>query len=98
MTVHYEKITVSLPARAAEAARQAVRSGKATSVSAYVAAAIEEKAKTEDLGALLDEMLEATGGPMTPAERRATDRLLGIKPKRKRATSPSTRQSRRRAR
>jgi hypothetical protein len=82
----FEKIAVSLPSRAAESARRAVRRGQASSVSAYVAAAIEEKAKLHDLAALLDEMLAASGGPLTAAEQRAADRALGIstrKPPRK---------------
>jgi Arc/MetJ-type ribon-helix-helix transcriptional regulator len=85
----YQKIAVSLPPRAAENARRAVRDGRAASVSAYVASAIEEKAKLEDLSALLDEMLAATGGPLTPAERRAADRALGIgrKPRKPRRAS-----------
>jgi len=69
---------VSLPALAAESARRAVRRGRATSVSAYVAAAIEEKAKLDDLAVLLNEMLAASGGPLTATERRAADRALGI--------------------
>jgi hypothetical protein len=43
-----------------------------------VAAALEEKAKLDDLAAMLDDMLEQTGGPMTVAERRAADRALGL--------------------
>jgi hypothetical protein len=74
----YEKIAVSLPLRAADSARRAVRHGHAASVSAYVAAAIEEKGKLYDLAALLDEMLVESGGPLTVAERRAADRALGI--------------------
>ena len=73
-----EKIAVSLPAKLAARARQAVRQGRAPSVSAYVASALEEKAKLDDLAALLDEMLAESGGPLTPAERRAADRALGI--------------------
>lgn len=74
----YRKIAVSLPSRAAESAQFAVRRGWATSVSAYVAEAIEEKAKLDDLSVLLDEMLAESGGPLTPSERRAADRALGI--------------------
>lgn len=84
----YRKIAVSLPSRAADSAQLAVRRGWATSVSAYVAEAIEEKAKLDDLSVLLDEMLAESGGPLTPSERRAADRALGIgtakaKPRRK---------------
>lgn len=80
----FEKLAVSLPVRAAESARRAVRRGHAASVSAYVAAAIEEKAKLYDLAALLDEMLAESGGPLSATERRAADRALGILPKKSR--------------
>lgn len=79
-----EKIAVSLPRRAAEQARKAVRQGRAPSVSAYVAAAIQEKAKLDDLSLLLDEMLAESGGPLSAAERRAADRALGKRAKTKR--------------
>lgn len=75
---NFEKLAVSLPRHAAESARRAVREGRAESVSAYVAEAIEDKAKLDDLAALLDEMLAESGGPLTAAERRAADRALGI--------------------
>ncbi len=74
----FEKIAVSLPPQAAESARRAVRRGRAPSVSAYIAEAIEEKTKLEELAALLDEMLAASGGPLTATERRAADRALGV--------------------
>lgn len=73
-----EKIAISLPKGTAQRARRAVRQGRASSVSAYVASAIEEKAKLDDLSELLDEMLVESGGPLTAAERRAADRELGI--------------------
>lgn len=77
----FEKIAVSLPPRAMQSARSAVRRGQATSVSAYISDAIEERAKLQDLAALLDEMLATSGGPLTAAERRAADRALGISAK-----------------
>ena len=73
-----EKIAVSLPKGVAERARRAVRQGRAPSVSAYVAAALEEKAKLDELAVLHDEMLAESGGPLTGAERRAADRALGV--------------------
>ena len=73
-----QKIAISLPGALAARARKAVRKGRAASVSAYVASALEEKAKLDDLAALLDEMLAKSGGPLTPAERRAADKALGI--------------------
>jgi Arc/MetJ-type ribon-helix-helix transcriptional regulator len=79
------KIAVSLPAHVAERARRAVRKGRASSVSAYVAAALEEKTKLDELATLLTEMLAETGGPLSAKERRAADRALGVtaKPARK---------------
>jgi Arc/MetJ-type ribon-helix-helix transcriptional regulator len=76
-----EKIAVSLPRGLAERARRAVRQGRATSVSAYVASALEEKSKLDDLSALLDDMLAESGGPLSAAERREADRTLGGVPK-----------------
>jgi Arc/MetJ-type ribon-helix-helix transcriptional regulator len=80
-----EKIAISLPKAVAQQARRAVRQGRAASVSAYVASALEEKAKLDDLATLLAEMLAESGGPLTAAERRAADRALGLPPKKARA-------------
>lgn len=80
-----EKIAVSLPKRIAERARSAVRLGRAASVSAYVAAALEEKAKLDDLDSLLREMLEESGGPLTASEVKLLDQALGIEPKKSRS-------------
>ncbi len=79
------KIAVSLPIDVAERARRAVSRGRAASVSAYVAAALEERTKLDELSTLLSEMLAESGGPLSAAERRAADRALGIakKPSRK---------------
>ena len=74
----FEKLAISLPSHVAENARRAVKRGKAASLSAYVAKAVEEQTKQDDLEALLDEMLAETGGPMTAAEWRSTRRLLGL--------------------
>ena len=72
------KIAVSLPNELVEHARREVREGRARSVSAYVADAIAERSERESLEDLLDEMLAASGGPMTDAERaRADERLYG---------------------
>lgn len=71
------KIAVSLPAELVEQARRAVSEGRAASVSAYVAHALEEAARLDDLASLLDEMLAETGGPLTAKERKAADRALG---------------------
>ena len=71
------KIAVSLPTELVEQAHRAVAEGHAASVSAYVARALAEHAKLDDLATLLDEMLAETGGPLTAAERTAADRALG---------------------
>jgi Arc/MetJ-type ribon-helix-helix transcriptional regulator len=84
----YTKFAVSMPTRVAEGARRAVRKGRAASLSAYVAKAVEAKLAEDDLASLIDEMLAETGGPMTAAERRETERALGI-------TRPARRKRRR---
>jgi len=70
------KIAISLPRPLLAGARRAVREGLANNVSAYVASALEEKTKLDDLARLLDEMLAETGGPLTAAERRRADAAL----------------------
>ena len=71
-----EKIAISLPGALAARARNAVRKGRARSVSAYVAAAIEEKSKLDDLEEMLEEMLAETGGPLSAREREIADAAL----------------------
>ena len=71
------KIAVTLPGELVEAARAAVQAGRAPSVSAYVAGALEQRVKLEDLDALLVEMLVETGGPLTDLERAEIDREVG---------------------
>lgn len=71
------KIAVSLPEELVEAARSAVQAGRSPSVSAYVARALEERVKLDDLDSLLAEMLAETGGPMSDAERTDIDRVAG---------------------
>ena len=73
------KIAVTLPPALVARAQDAVREGRAASISAYVAAALEEKgAKLDDLKSMLDEMLAETGGPFTDRECAAADAALGI--------------------
>ena len=75
-----EKLAISVPRPLAERTRRAVRNGAAARVSAYVAAALEAKTKMDDLAALFDEMLAASGGPLTARERTVADQTLGIRP------------------
>ena len=72
------KIAVTLPPALVTRAQDAVREGRASSISAYVAAALEEKAKLDDLKSMLDEMLAENGGPLTDRECAAADAALGI--------------------
>lgn len=71
------KIAVTLPTDLVESARSAVQAGRASSVSAYVAGALEQRVKLDELDALLAEMLAETGGPLTESERAEIDREAG---------------------
>jgi Arc/MetJ-type ribon-helix-helix transcriptional regulator len=75
------KIAVSLPEGLIARARLAVSRGRSESVSAYVATALAEKQKLDDLAELLNQMLAETGGPLTAGERRAADAALGLGPR-----------------
>jgi Arc/MetJ-type ribon-helix-helix transcriptional regulator len=82
------KVAVTLPPDVLQQAREAVRSGRAPSLSAYVAEALAERCKLDALEELLDEMLAETGGPLTAKERQDADRALGpARPRRRRATA-----------
>lgn len=72
-----EKIAVSLPAELVRAAKNAVKAGRAASVSGYVEAALAAHVANDD-DAWIDELLEETGGPLTPEEIAWADRALGF--------------------
>jgi Arc/MetJ-type ribon-helix-helix transcriptional regulator len=55
------KIAISLPDKVVAAARQAVTDGRASSVSAYIAAKLTERQDYEDLATLLAEMAAEAG-------------------------------------
>ena len=76
------KVAVSLPRETFQRAKLAVRRGRAASLSAYVTAALDQKATLDELDVLLDDMLEETGGPMTKAEQGKVDHLI-LGPKRR---------------
>jgi hypothetical protein len=79
------KIAISVPWDLLARVRAAVKRGEAASVSAYVSKALEEKLGEDDIFKMFDEMLEETGGPLTPEEIRWADEKLGlVKPKRRR--------------
>ncbi len=70
------RVTVSVrPEVLAKATRQ-VKQGKARSISAWVDAAMDEKARREDLATLLAEM-RAEAGPATPEEEAWAKSVLG---------------------
>jgi Arc/MetJ-type ribon-helix-helix transcriptional regulator len=71
------KIAVTLPPELVRAAKEAVATGRAESVSAYVARAVQAQVERDDLDSMLDEMLVASGGPLTDAERAAIDEAAG---------------------
>ena len=81
-----EKLAVSIPAEILARARRSAKREHATSLSAYVSAALEQKSTMDDLAHLLDQMLAQSGGPLTAAERKAADKvLLRSSPRRRRA-------------
>lgn len=71
-----EKIAVTVPRELIRKARRAVQKGAARSLSAYVSRAIEVQTMQDDLDDLLREMLEESGGPLTPEEIRRADAML----------------------
>ncbi len=72
------KITISLPEPTLAKARSAVRGGDATSVSAYIAQAVDEKRDRDDLRRLLEELLAESGGPLTARETARARSALGL--------------------
>lgn len=62
------RVTVTIPDEVLEVARRAVESGSATSLSAWVVEAAEAKTRRESLGQVLDDLLAASGGPLSEEE------------------------------
>ena len=71
------RITVSLPDHLVDAAVRASESGQASSVSAYVAEALAEKAGRESIEGLLADW-RAEVGPATAEETEWAERALGL--------------------
>ncbi len=71
------RVTVTVGCQVLEKAKKQVQRGRAKSVSAWVDAAMEEKARREDLPALLAEM-KAENGPATKKEEEWARRVLGM--------------------
>ena len=71
------KVTVSLDPVVAERARQDVVEGRAKSVSAWLNEAGRARVEGEDLAAVLAELFDDTGGPLTEQElAQARQRLI----------------------
>jgi hypothetical protein len=75
-----KKIAITVPEKTLAGARRAVKSGKATSLSAYISRAIEQKTMSDDLDAWLKEWEDETGGPLTESEKAWADAALDGKP------------------
>ncbi len=75
------KFTITLDNAQFDEIKRVVAAGKAPSVSAFVKKAVET-ALHDSMGweQMLAEMLEATGGPLTDAERRWADKMVGRSP------------------
>ncbi len=75
--MHKARVTVTVRREVLAKAERQVRRGRAKSVSAWVDAAMEEKARREDLAALLSEM-KADDGPATAEEQAWARDVLGL--------------------
>ena len=73
------RITVSIPEHLADEAAAAAKSGRAASVSAYVAEALAEKSGRESLGDVLADW-RAEVGPATDEETAWARQALGLRP------------------
>ncbi len=71
------RLTVTVRPEVLAAAEEDVAAGRAKSVSAWVDGAMEEKARRDDLVALLAEM-RAEIGPATPEDDAWARRVLGL--------------------
>jgi Arc/MetJ-type ribon-helix-helix transcriptional regulator len=82
------KIAVTLPVALVKRVQAAVREGRASSVSAYISAALRQRESLGDLKVMLEELLIAAGGPLKNRKRVAANATLATaarkKPKRRR--------------
>ena len=74
-----KRITVSIPEHLVDEASAAAKSGRAASVSAYVAEALAEKSGRESLADVLADW-RAEVGPATDEETTWAERALGLNP------------------
>lgn len=75
--MHKARITVTVRREVLAKAERQVKRGRARSVSAWVDSAMEEKARREDLAALLAEM-KAESGPATEEDEAWARAVLGL--------------------
>ena len=73
------KITVSLPDELVAEAAEAVETGRAASVSAYVASAMSEQREQDTLSQLVSDMI-AENGPPTAQDFEWAEAVLGRNP------------------
>jgi len=71
------RVTVTVRRQVLAKAERQVKRGRAKSVSAWVDSAMEEKARREDLAALLAEM-KAENGPATAKDEQWARDVLGL--------------------
>lgn len=83
-----KKVTITLDDEQFEAVRKLVRSGAASSVSGFIQHAVGVALNdVAGWGAMLDQALEETGGPLTKKERAWADSILKARPGHKRRRS-----------
>jgi hypothetical protein len=75
--MHRARVAVTVRRDVLAKGERQVTRGRAKSVSAWVDAAMEEKARREDLAALLSEM-KAEKGPASPKEQAWARAVLGL--------------------
>jgi Arc/MetJ-type ribon-helix-helix transcriptional regulator len=71
------KITITLPGRELEEIRKRVAAQESASVSGFIQHAVQRSLENAaEFRAMVDEALNATGGPLTPKERAWARRML----------------------
>ena len=71
------KITITLPDRQLEEIRKRVAAHESASVSGFIQQAVRKSLENAaEFRAMVDEALNATGGPLTPKERAWARRML----------------------
>ncbi|MDX2180168.1 MAG: hypothetical protein SFV18_11300 [Bryobacteraceae bacterium] len=74
------KLTITLPDRQLGEIRKRVAANRSASVSGFVQDAVERSLRNAaEFRAMVDEVLESTGGPLTAEERTAARKALAAK-------------------